>query len=323
MECLSSPRFAPGCSTSSPPARRARAWQLLKRIDWTSAQGAPIRVALLQGNIPQDLKFQAGRYAATLAVYRKLIEANDARLVVLPETAIPRFLDAVDPGYLNDIARTAAKRGADVLIGVPIRDPDGRYFNSVISVGASPPQRYDKSHLVPFGEFVPYGFHWIVKTVAIPMSDFSLGKQNPTPLALAGQRVAPNICWEDAFGEEIIRQLPEATLLVNVSNVAWFGDSLAPAQHLQISRMRAIETGRAMLRATNTGMTAIIDPHGRVVAQLAQFTEGVLAGEAQGYAGATPYVRWGNAPIVAICLALIAVFAFLRRRAFRAAEESR
>jgi len=297
--------------------------QVLRQIEWTSAQGAPIRVALLQGNIPQDLKFQAGRYAATLAVYRKLIEANDARLVVLPETAIPRFLDAVDPGYLNDIARTAAARSADVLIGVPIRDPDGRYFNSVISLGASPPQRYDKSHLVPFGEFVPYGFHWIVKTVAIPMSDFSLGKDDPKPLALAGQRVAPNICWEDAFGEEIIRQLPEATLLVNVSNVAWFGDSLAPAQHLQISRMRAIETGRAMLRATNTGMTAIIDPHGRVVAQLPQFTEGVLAGEAQGYAGATPYVRWGNVPIVTACLALIAVLAFLRRRAFRAAEESR
>jgi apolipoprotein N-acyltransferase len=252
-----------------------------------------------------------------------MIDASDAKLVVLPETAIPRFLDAVDPGYLRDIARSAAGRGADVLMGVPIRDADGRYFNSVISVGASPAQRYDKSHLVPFGEFVPFGFHWIVKTVAIPMSDFSLGRENPEPLTLAGQRVAPNICWEDAFGEEIIRQLPEATLLVNVSNVAWFGDSLAPSQHLQISRMRAIETGRTMLRATNTGMTAIVDPHGKVLAQLAQFTEGVLAGEAQGYAGATPYVRWGNAPIVVICFALVAAFAFHRRRAFREPGESR
>jgi apolipoprotein N-acyltransferase len=280
-------------------------------------------VALLQGNISQDLKFQAGRYAATLATYRRLIESSDAKLIVLPETAIPRFLDAVDPRYLNDIARAAAARGADVLVGVPIRDTDGRYFNSVISLGASPSQRYDKAHLVPFGEFVPWGFHWIVKTVAIPMSDFSLGKENPRPLELAGQRVAPNICWEDAFGEEIIRQLPEATLLVNVSNVAWFGDSLAPSQHLQISRMRAIETGRTMLRATNTGMTAIIDPRGKVIVQLPQFTEGILTGEARGYTGATPYVKWGNAPIVLICFALIAALAVHRRRAFRAPEESR
>jgi apolipoprotein N-acyltransferase len=297
--------------------------QLLRQVDWTSAQGSPIRVALLQGNISQDLKFQAGRYAATLAIYKRLIESSDARLVVLPETAIPRFLDAVDPGYLRDIARAAAARGADVIVGVPIRDADGRYFNSVVSLGASPSQRYDKAHLVPFGEFVPYGFHWIVKTVAIPMSDFSLGKENPKPLALAGQRVAPNICWEDAFGEEIIRQLPEATLLVNVSNVAWFGDSLAPSQHLQISRMRAIETGRTMLRATNTGMTAIIDPHGKVLAQLPQFTEGTLTGEAQGFTGATPYVRWSNVPIVAICLALIAALAFRGRRAFGGPGESR
>ena len=299
------------------------AGESLTRVDWTSPRGSPLRVALLQGNISQDLKFQAGRYASTLATYRRMIESSDARLIVLPETAIPRFLDAVDPGYLRDIAQNAARRGADVLIGVPIRDPDGRYFNSVISVGASPAQRYDKAHLVPFGEFVPLGFHWIVKTVAIPMSDFSLGRDDPEPLALAGQRIAPDICWEDAFGEEIIRQLPEATLLVNASNVAWFGDSLAPAQHLQISRMRAIETGRYMLRATNTGMTAIVDPRGKVVARLAQFTEGVLSGEAQGYAGATPYVRWSNGPIVAICLAVVAAIAFRRRRALRASEESR
>jgi apolipoprotein N-acyltransferase len=297
--------------------------QLLRQVEWTSTRGSPVRVALLQGDISQDLKFQAGRYAATLALYKKLIESSDARLIVLPETAIPRFLDAVDPGYLNEISRSAAARGADVLIGVPIRDPDGRYFNSVISVGSSPSQRYDKAHLVPFGEFVPWGFHWIVKTVAIPMSDFSLGEESPKPLSLAGQRVAPNICWEDAFGEEIIRQLPEATLLVNVSNVAWFGDSLAPSQHLQISRMRAIETGRYMLRATNTGVTAIVDSHGKVVARLPQFTEGVLAGEAQGYTGASPYVRWGNVPIVAISIALLAALAFHRRRAFGAHGESR
>ena len=297
--------------------------QILKQIDWTSPQGAPLKVALLQGNIPQDLKFRPDRYAATLATYGRLIEASQAGLIVLPETAIPRFLDAVDPGYLKDIARIAAERRADVLIGVPIRDREGRYFNSVISVGASPSQRYDKSHLVPFGEFVPPGFGWVVKTFAIPLSDFSLGPKNPKPLALAGQLVAPNICWEDAFGEEIIRQLPQATLLVNVSNVAWFGDSLAPAQHLQISRMRALETGRAMLRATNTGMTAIIDPRGGVVAKLPQFTEGILTGEVRGYVGASPYVRFGNTPTVLVCVVLLGALVFIRRRSLGRVGESR
>jgi apolipoprotein N-acyltransferase len=293
----------------------------LKQAEWTSPVGVPTRVSLLQGNISQDLKFQAGRYAATLALYKRMIEASDGRLIVLPETAIPRFLDEVDPRYLEDIAKTAARRGADILVGVPVRAPGEQYFNSVVSLGTSPIQRYDKAHLVPFGEFVPYGFHWVVNTVAIPMADFSLGTDHPKPLELAGQRVAPNICWEDAFGEEIIRQLPEATLLVNVSNVAWFGDSLAPSQHLQISRMRAIETGRYMLRATNTGMTAIIDARGDVVARLPQFTEGILSGEAQGYGGATPYVRWGNPPVVVACFALLAVLTYRRR--LRAAKESR
>jgi apolipoprotein N-acyltransferase len=296
--------------------------QLARQIDWTSPQGTPLKVALLQGNIPQDLKFQPDRYAATLATYKRLIEASQGQLIVLPETAIPRFLDAVDPGYLRDIARIALERRADILVGVPIRDPDGRYFNSVISVGASPSQRYDKAHLVPFGEFVPPGFGWLVKTFAIPLSNFSLGPKNPKPLALGGQLVAPNICWEDAFGEEIIRQLPEATLLVNVSNVAWFGDSLAPAQHLQISRMRALETGRTMLRATNTGVTAIIDPRGRVVARLPQFTEGILEGEVRGYAGASPYVKFGNTPIVLMCVVLLGALAFIRRRV-GPVEESR
>ncbi len=294
--------------------------QLLKKIDWTSPQGALLKVALLQGNIPQDLKFQADRYAATLAIYKRLVQASEGQLIVLPETAIPRFLDAVDPSYLKDIERIAAERRADILIGVPIRDSDGRYFNSVISVGTSPSQRYDKSHLVPFGEFVPPGFGWIVKTFAIPLTDFSLGPENPKPLALAGQLVAPNICWEDAFGEEIIRQLPQATLLANVSNVAWFGDSLAPAQHLQISRMRALETGRTMLRATNTGVTAIIDPRGRVVARLPQFTEGILTGEVQGYVGASPYVKSGNTPIVLVCVVLLGALVFTRRRVGRVGE---
>ena len=297
--------------------------QFLRQIEWTSPQGEPLRVALLQGNIPQDLKFQAERYTRTLATYRRLIDAAQAQLIVLPETAIPRFLDSVDPSYLEDIARIARERRADLIIGAPLRDAGRRYFNSIISLGVSPSQRYDKSHLVPFGEFVPPGFGWIVRILSIPFPDFSRGPDNPQPLALAGQLVAPNICYEDAFGGEIIRQLPQATLLVNVSNVAWFGDSLAPGQHLQIARMRALESGRFMLRATNTGMTATIDARGNVIAQLPQFTEGMLTADVQGRSGATPYVRFGNAPIVLLCALVLAVLAQRRRHGIGRPVESR
>jgi apolipoprotein N-acyltransferase len=295
----------------------------LSLVSWAAPEGAPLRVALLQGNIAQDLKFQERRYASTLETYRRLVQGSDAALVVLPETAVPRFFDTVDPAYWDRLARLARDKHADLLIGVPYRDAQGRYFNSLISLGVSPPQIYSKSHLVAFGEFVPPGFRRIVDAVAIPLTDFSRGPDRPRPLALAGQRIAPNICYEDAFGEEIVRQLPEATLLVNASNVAWFGDSLAPAQHLQISRMRSLETARYMLRATNTGVTAIIDERGRVRSRLPQFVEGALQGEAQGFSGATPYVRWANAPVVALCALSLALAGWLARRRVGRAWESR
>jgi apolipoprotein N-acyltransferase len=148
----------------------------------------------------------------------------------------------------------------------------------------------------------------------IPLGDFTRGATTQRPLAVAGQKVAMNICYEDVFGEEIIRQLPEATLLANVSNDAWFGDSIAPRQHLQISQMRALETGRTMLRATNTGMTAIIDQRGRVTAQIDPFHTDALHGEAQGYSGATPYVRWGNLPALLAVLVLLGAGALLANR---------
>ncbi len=285
----------------------------LERVEWTRARGAPVSVALLQGNVPQDLKFDPARYPRTLATYARLAESGNARLVVLPETAIPRMLDEVDPGYLERLADAVRARGGDVLLGAPTRDASGRYYNSMVSVGASPTQVYSKSHLVPFGELIPPGMGWLLTVLKMPLSDFSRGDPAQRPLVLAGERVAPNVCYEDVFGEEIIRMLPEATLLVNASNVAWFGDSLAPAQHLQISRLRALETGRYMLRATNTGVTAIVDHRGRVVAKLPNFTEGVLSGAAQGREGATPFVRLGNWPALALA-ALLAIVGLLRRR---------
>ncbi len=288
----------------------------LARMTWTAPQGDAIPVALLQGNIPQSLKFVPGRYESTLATYARLAESTDARLVVMPETAIPRLLEAVDPDYLERLRRRAAARNGEFLVGVPMRDTGGRYYNAVVSIGASPRQSYAKDHLVPFGEFIPPGFGWVLAILKIPLSDFSAGGARQRPLAIAGQRVAVNVCYEDAFGEEIIRQLPEATLLVNVSNVAWFGDSLAPAQHLRIARMRALETGRPMLRATNTGVTAIVAADGKVLARLPSFTEGVLSETVQGRVGATPYVLAGNYPV--ILLSLICIGAGIRSARRRA-----
>ena len=190
----------------------------------------------------------------------------------------------------------------------------GTYFNSVISLGVSPIQVYHKVHLVAFGEFVPPGFAWTLRLVNIPMSDFSRGTPGQRLLAVAGEEVAVNICYEDAFGDEIAGQLPRATLLVNVSNVAWFGDSLAPAQELQIARLRAIETARMHLTATNTGITAAIDRDGRVVARLAQFTEGRLETSAQGYTGATPYVRLRDWPVVLASLGVLVISTLIARR---------
>jgi apolipoprotein N-acyltransferase len=277
----------------------------LRTVDWTAPQGEPLAVSLLQGNVPQELKFVPGRYEETLATYARLAERSRGRLIVLPETAIPRFLHEVEPAYLERLKAIAVARGGDLLVGVPVLDSKRRYYNAVASFGASPTQLYAKSHLVPFGEFLPPGFDWVVAVLKIPLGDFARGAERQAPLAVAGQRVAVNVCYEDAFGDEIIRPLPAATLLVNVSNVAWFGRSLAPAQHLRIGRMRALETGRSMLSATNTGVTAIVDPRGAVVARLPGFSEGVLEGRAEARTGATPYVRVGDALALLVSLAIV------------------
>jgi len=297
--------------------------------EWTHPEGAPVSVALAQGNIPQSMKFDPAIYQATLATYQRLVEsanargtgAAPARLVVLPETAIPRFLDQVDPGCLDHLRDTAAAASADVLAGAPLREGEDHYYNAVVSLGASPPQAYRKVHLVPFGEFIPPAFGWVLNILHIPLADFDRGPLDQQPLALnGGLRVAVNICYEDAFGNEIIRQLPRANLLVNASNVAWFGDSLAPEQHAQISRMRAMETGRYMLRATNTGVTAIIDQHGTMVASLPQFTEAVLRGTAQPFTGATPFVLIGDGAVILLSLVMTAAAAFFTRAAQRRAS---
>ena len=287
--------------------------EALRHVAWTAPQGAPLSVALLQGNIEQSLKFDPRRYGRTLETYARLAEETPARLIVFPETAVPRFLDGVEPAYLQHLEAIARRNQGDLLLGVPTRSSSEEFFNSVVALGSSPRQFYHKVHLVPFGEFAPPGLAWTLRLVSIPLADFSRGTTRK-PLAVAGQRVAVNVCYEDAFGDEIAEQLPEATLLVNVSNVAWFGDSLAPAQHLQIAQQRAIETGRMHLTATNTGITAAIDRAGRVLGRLPQFAEGRLEVTAQGYAGATPYSVWRDWPVVLLALGALVAAAFVARR---------
>ena len=291
----------------------------LQQVVWTVPAGEAVSVALIQGNIAQDLKWRDDRVFTTLAAYRNLIASSEARLTVLPETALPLFLHNVPRDYLDAIAAHARRHKGDVLLGVPERLDARTYYNSVLSVGSAPEQFYRKSHLVPFGEFVPLKllFGWFLDVANIPLADFTRGATTQQPLAVAGQQVAVNICYEDVFGAEIARQLPQASLLVNVSNVAWFGRSIAPRQHLQISQARALETGRPMLRATNTGMTAIIDAHGRVQNVAPEFTASVVRGEVSGHTGVTPYVRWLDWPVLIVALLLAAaagIKRFLRRR---------
>ncbi|HXF66871.1 MAG TPA: apolipoprotein N-acyltransferase [Burkholderiales bacterium] len=286
----------------------------LAQVEWTRPAGAPFAASLVQGNVAQEMKWREERVQQTLEAYRTLVQSSSGRLIVLPETALPLFLDQVPRDYLAALAARARANGGDILIGVPERLPGGDYYNSMISLGTAPSQSYRKSHLVPFGEFIPLRplLAGIVSVLAIPLQDFARGGAEQRPLAVAGERVAVNICYEDAFGEEIIRQLPEATLLVNASNVAWFGRSIAPAQHLQISQARALETGRYLLRATNTGVTAVIDPRGVVVARAPEFTAAIVTHPVRGYRGATPYVRWGNAAALALCALLLGIAAGLR-----------
>ena len=288
---------------------------LLRSVAWTQPHGEPFSVALVQGNIAQNLKFNEDALVGTLETYRRLAEQNPARLTVLPETALPLLRHEVPENYVQRLRDHARQNGGDVLVGVFVRN-NGSYYNSVFTLGTADEQQYHKQHLVPFGEFIPLRplLGWLINGVLdIPMGDLARGDVLQAPLAVAGQQVAVNICYEDVFGEEIIRALPQATLLVNVTNDAWYGNSPVAAQHNQIAQLRALETGRMMLRATNTGVTSIIGANGRVLQQLPQHQEAVLKGMAQGYEGITPYVRWGNAAVM-LLIALMLAYAWARRK---------
>lgn len=266
----------------------------LMRIQWTTPEGEPISVALIQTNIAQGLKWAPEKLAEVFAINIDLVREHSADLVVLPETTLPMLADRLPAELLETLSEPVRAAGADLVLGVFTRDVEGRIFNSAISLGASPGQSYSKQHLVPFGEYMPPFFDWFYRIADIPMSDQSRGARNQPPLRLAGQRIALNICYEDLFGHELIGGLPDASLFLNLSNLAWYGESFAQPQHLQIAQVRAMETGRPMLRATNTGMTAVVQPDGRIAGVMPQFERGALVMSVRGYQGMTPYGQWGD-----------------------------
>jgi apolipoprotein N-acyltransferase len=288
-------------------------------VEWTQPEGRPLRVSLVQGNISQDLKWQPGMLEPTVELYQGLSRAHwGSDLIVWPETAMPMYYLQALP-YLDALGDEAQRHGSELLVGLIYMDTrSDDYYNSMVSVGGAQGghQVYHKHHLVPFTEYLPLKevFGGIVDFMGVPMSDFSAGAAVQPPFAVAGQQVGMSICYEDAFGEEMIRMLPRATLLVNVSNDAWFGRSVAPRQHLQIARMRALETGRPLLRATNTGVSALIGYRGELLATSPQFKVDVLSGEVQPRQGATPYVRAGNAVFLLLAGAMLLVGTLLARR---------
>lgn len=282
-------------------------------MDFTAPAGS-ISVSLLQGNVAQDEKFDPQRLPQALSWHAQALLASRTDLVVAPETALPLLPDQLPARLWSDLEQHFVASGRHALVGVPLGTGEQGYTNSAVGFGpGGASYRYDKHHLVPFGEFIPWGFRWFVDLMRMPLGDFSRGPLAAPSLQMAGQRVAPNICFEDLFGEELAARFREErqapTLLVNLSNIGWFGPTVAVDQHLQISRLRALELQRPMLRATNTGATVIIDHRGRVTAQLPPHQAGVLVGEVVARTGLTPFARWashgGLLPLWGVALLLV------------------
>jgi apolipoprotein N-acyltransferase len=276
-------------------------------------------VRLVQANIPQDTKFGPEGLQRAFDAHWALMQGPRVDLVALPESVFPVPLQFVPPQYLEAFGNHARAGNSALVFGVFLEQPAGAYFNSAVGIapGDLPPARYSKRHLVPFGEFIPPGFRWFVDLMKMPIGDQQRGAAVQPPMELAGQRVAVNICYEDLFGEVIIdawKGDAPPTILLNMSNLAWFQDSLALPQHLQISRMRVLETQHPMLRATNTGATAIIDANGRVAGALPFLAAAALTGQVQGMQGTTPFIRWGNGPAVGLALLIGLVAAAVARR---------
>ncbi len=283
---------------------------------WTRDSDAAVDVSLVQGNIPQELKWRPGRREATQAHYRALTDSEwGRRLIIWPEVAIPALRHQVQ-GYLDELDRTARASGSTLLVGVLVRDaPKGPLYNALLSLGVEQGAYY-KRHLLPFGEYFPAPKFLldIGSVLGLQYSDFSSGPEGQPSLKLGSSNLGISICFEDVFGRDIRRDLPEAGLLVNVTNDAWFEDSSAPHQHLQIARMRALEMGRSLLRVANTGISAVIGPDGGIVQSSPQFEVDVLRAQVTPRAGMTPYARFGDLPLWLMGVAGLILLRLVHRR---------
>jgi apolipoprotein N-acyltransferase len=290
--------------------------ELLASHHWTHAAGPSIAIAAVQGAVPQDQKWQAKNRELTMERYRRLTgEAWGARLIVWPEAAIPVLAPMIQD-YLSALEQEGRAHDADFAIGLVDYLPETKqYFNGVRVLSKAGDGWYYKRHLVPFGEYFPvpaFVRSWL-RLMSLPYDDFTAGRADQPTLRAAGQKLGLTICWEDAFGSQQLGVLRQATVLINVTNNAWYGDSTAPHQHLQIARMRALEAGRFLIRAANDGITAAIDPRGKIIARIPQFQEGVLRADVQPLSGLTPYARLGNYPVVVGAVGLLAIAAWRRR----------
>jgi len=288
----------------------------LNGINWTTEKGSVISVALIQGAIPQEIKWKPEQRQKTLDLYLSLSEKyRGSQLIIWPESAIP-VLHHQAQEFIQQMANLARNQNHDYLIGVPFKDLDSNKFYNGITVVGSNNDTYYKQHLVPFGEYLPFD-KWlrpIFNLMKIPMSDFSAGPNRKPVVSAANETIGVSICYEDVFGEEIISALPDATLLVNISNDAWFGDSIAPHQHLQMARMRALETGRYMLRATNTGVSAIINEKGNIISSSPQFIPHVISDKVKTFEGLTPYARFGNWLVIVAAFFLLLITYFILKK---------
>ena len=293
---------------------------VLKTVEWTEPAGEAFASTLIQGGISQDRKWLAEQFQPTLDFYRKeTLRVPESEIVVWPEVAIPSVTDQVE-NYIATLEADAQRNGQSILFGilerVYERSGDAKIYNSVVLLDGESRQVYRKRHLVPFGEYFPVpaqAREWM-RMLSLPHSDLSPGSDvQPLLVAGNGAELATVICYEDAFGAEQLYALPEASLFINVSNDAWFGDSIAPHQHLQIARMRALEVGRYVIRATNTGISAFIDSQGKVVKSGVQFEPVTLTANVEPRKGLTPYASTGNWPVIGLSLLIVAAF-WLRTR---------
>ncbi len=283
-------------------------------LRWTIPQGTPLKIRLLQGNIPQSMKISASNIEGMLALYQKLITQAPADLILTPETAAPLPIHQLPDLFARAIRQFSDQTGSFVALGAigqttsSIEDPHFYWTNSVFGIAPNnlAITSYNKRHLVPFGEYTPWGFAQIMEYLQLPLASFMRGALQQADFKVRDQIIAAGICYEDIFGEELARTLrhgrPAANIIINATNLGWFGDTIALAQHLQIAQMRALETGRPMLSAANTGITAAIDPQGKVIAALPPFTTGSLEVTLQGQTGKTPYILYGNIPVLIVCL---------------------